>query len=167
MWQSKIKENWDNTTVGDLFSRADPSGKLVMDLLIDSFWQAQERECGKAIKDRSFPHPWQASVEIGVRDAEIPPLIITLRGIWRIYRAKLEGHLLNGTYVFDTDRFVGSQTYPFIDMRESEPGPDWERVNDYPDRLLPGTGLALLQGGNARELILQNFGCKRLCDLAE
>ena len=164
-WQSTIRDDWEDIMVAELFNITDAEGKSAMDLLIDSFWQAQELEYDKVVSKRLLPQPWKAAIEISVFGDKASPLIIKLSGIWRVYRAKVEGHLLNGTYIFDEDKFVGSQSTPSIDMRGPEPGPGWEQVKDYPEQLMPDVGIVILKGGNARELILENFGSQKLGDL--
>jgi hypothetical protein len=86
--------------------------------------------------------------------------------MWRVYRAKLQAHLLNGTYFFEESRFFGTLTGPVIDMHGPEPGPGWELLTSPPAVLEPGVALCILRGGDVAGPLLERYGETKLGELA-
>jgi hypothetical protein len=158
--------NWGDENFKGVFSVIGSNGQTVLEQLAHAFWEAQEAELQRALHARSFPGPWSTAIMLQPSASDQPGLVLSLHGKWRFYRAKLEGHLLNGTYSFTEGTFFGSQSSPCVDMLGPEPGPGWERVVDAPDKLEPGIGMVILKGGQVKELILKNFAGKRLNELA-
>jgi hypothetical protein len=138
-------ESWGGENIEEVLSVVDSSGQTVFEQLIRAFWEAQEAKVQEALHTRAFPGPWATAIMLQSSTANQPGLVLSLHGMWRFYRAKLCGHLINGTYSFTEGTFVGSQTSPCVDMVGPEPGPGWERVVDIPDQLEPGIGLFILK----------------------
>lgn len=69
----------------------------------------------------------QVSVEISV-DVAGGPVTLSLRSDWRIFRARVEAWLVNGSYSFTDNNFHGNLSTPSIDMWSSHPGPGWEPI---------------------------------------
>jgi hypothetical protein len=159
-------ESWGDETFEEVLSVVNSSGQTVFEQLIPAFWEAQEVKVQEALHTHSFPGPWAAAIRLQSSVANQPALVLSLHGKWRFYQAKLQGHLLNGTYSFTEGTFFGSQASPWVDTVGPEPGPGWEHVVDTPDQLEPGIGLVILKGGQIKELILEHFGGKRLSELA-
>jgi hypothetical protein len=159
-------ESWGDETLEAVLSVVDSSGQTVCEQLTHAFWEAQEAKVQEALHTRSFPGPWATAIRLQPSVTNQPALVLSLQGKWRFYQAKLQGHLLNGTYSFTEGTFSGSQASPWVDTVGPEPGPGWERVIDAPGQLEPGIGLVILKGGQIKERILENFGGKKLRELA-
>lgn len=83
-------------------------------------------ELQRAIGDGRMPFR-QVSVDIVAADAG-GPVKLSLRGDWRVFRARVEAWLVNGSYSFTDKNFHGNVSTPSIDMWSSDPGPGWEAI---------------------------------------
>ena len=101
-------------------------------MLLAGFSEGEEKAVRAVTGTGCFPEDWVTSFEIRAESSEAPPLRISLHGKWKVYKAKVEAHLLNGSYSFTENSFAGSQTSPSIDMQGSNPGPGWELIADRP-----------------------------------
>jgi hypothetical protein len=159
-------EIWGDELIEDVLSVVDSSGQTAFDQLIRAFWEAQEAKVQEALNAHAFPGSWATAIKLQSSSTlNQPELVLSLHGMWRFYRAKLCGHMINGTYSFTEGNFIGSQSSPSVDMVGPEPGPGWERVVDVPARLEPGIAIFILKGGGIKELVLEHFWGKRLREL--
>ncbi len=166
-WKSQAVDEWGTTTFGDVFSIKNQGieSKTALDILLATFAEGEEKAVSTVSQTAHFPENWTASVEIRTNSESDSTLTISIDGIWKVYRAKLEAHLLNGSYSFTENSFAGSQTSPSIDTWGPHPGPGWELINEHPMRLQPGVGMITLRGGNIRESLLEHFADKKLNEL--
>jgi len=170
-WQLKLNSEaldyWGTATFDEVFSIRNQSGdsKSLLEMLLAGFTEGEEKAVHDVTGTGRFPKDWMTSLEIRVESNDVPPLRISLCGKWKIYRAKVEAHLLNGSYSFTENSFAGSQTSPSIDMQGRDPGPGWELTTDRPTHLRPGVGMVILKGGNLREGIQEHFAGKKLSEL--
>jgi hypothetical protein len=84
-------------------------------------------------------------------------LKLVARGRWVFHRARLEAFLLNGSYSFTSERFVGQFSTPWIDTLSVDPGPGWELVPEPPVKA-ENVILFIRFQGNTREALLENQG---------
>lgn len=166
-WKSEAVDRWGKTSFDEVFAIEDQSDnpKTVLEMLLANFAEGEEKATRDAISTARFPENWTASLEIRPGSEEVSPLIISIDGIWKVYTAKIDAHLLNGSYSFTENLFAGSQTSPSIDMQGPDPGPGWELTTDRPTHLRPGVGMVILKGGNLREGIQEHFAGKKLSEL--
>jgi hypothetical protein len=166
-WKSEAVDQWAKASIDELFAVKNPpdDSKTMLEMLLENFTEGEERAVQHATSTGRFPENWTASLEIRTEAEEVSPLIISIDGIWKVYKGKLEAHLLNGSYSFTENVFAGSQTSPSIDMKGSHPGPGWELIAERPTFLQPGVGMVILKGGNLREGILKHFAGKKLSEL--
>lgn len=166
-WKSEAVDHWGKASFEEVFSIKNLSDdpKTVLEMLLARFTEEEERVVRDATLAGRFPENWTASLEIRPGSDEVSPLIISVDGIWKVYKAKLEAHLLNGSYSFTENLFAGSQTSPSIDTQGSHPGPGWELIAEPPICLKPGVGMVILKGGNIREGLLEHFSGKKLAEL--
>ncbi|MFH1126096.1 MAG: restriction endonuclease [Candidatus Altiarchaeota archaeon] len=160
-------DHWGTTSFDEVFSIRNQSGdpRTVLEMLLASFTEEEERVVRDATGIGRFPEDWTASLEIRTGSNDVAPLRISLDGKWKVYRAKLEAHLLDGTYSFTENLFAGSQTSPWIDTQGPDPGPGWELITDPPTRLQPGVGMFILKGGKIKEGLIEHFASKKLSEL--
>jgi hypothetical protein len=166
-WSSAASDRWAMISFDEVFSTKIQSDypRTVMEQLLASFTEGEEKAVQDTTGTGRFPEDWTVSLEIPNGSPDIAPLRISLDGKWKVYRAKLEAHLLDGTYSFTENMFAGSQTSPWIDMQGPEPGPGWELITDPPTRVRPGVGMLMLKGGNLKKGLIENLSGKRLCEL--
>jgi hypothetical protein len=166
-WKSEAVDYWGKISIDEVLAIKNPrdDSKTVMEMLLASFNEGEEKAVNHVTSTGRFPENWTASLEVRTADEDVSPLIISIDGIWKVYKGKLEAHLLNGTYSFTENLFAGSQTSPSIDMKGSHPGPGWELVSEHPSCLQPGISMAILKGGNIRESLLAHFTGKKLSEL--
>jgi len=158
---------WGSVSFTEIFSIRDQAdgSKTVLETLITGFTEGEEKAVRNVTGTRRFPEDWVTSIEIKGKANNVAPLRISLHGKWKIYKAKVEAHLLNGSYSFTDNTFAGSQTSPSIDMQGSNPGPGWELTAERPTQLHPGVGVVILRGGNIRTSLQEYFAFRKLSDL--
>ena len=166
-WKSETVDQWEKASFDEVFAIKNQSDdpRTLLEMLIASFTEGEEGAVNHVTSTGRFPENWTASLEIRTGAEEVSPLIISINGIWKVYKGKLEAHLLNGSYSFTENLFAGSQTSPSIDMKGSHPGPGWELIAERPTYLQPGVGMVILRGGNIRESLQKHFTGKKLSEL--
>lgn len=166
-WKSEAVDQWGKTSFDEVFAIKNQSDdpRTLLEMLLENFSEGEGKAVHHATSTGRFPENWTTSLEIRTETEEVPPLIISIDGIWKVYKGKLEAHLLNGSYSFTENLFAGSQTSPSIDMKGSHPGPGWELIAEHPAHLQPGVVIAILKGGNIRESLLEHFAGKKLSEL--
>jgi hypothetical protein len=126
---------WSLKTMKDVFQISTSfEGKktTLLDIIADT---AAEKM--KASVHNGVAKPWEYPLTIGVSEnTAIPSLTVTILGKWRYFRGRLDAHLLNGTYSFTDQKFIGRQTFPIIDTQGSHPGEGWEEIETGPTNLL-------------------------------
>lgn len=155
-------------TYGELFGMTLPSEErqvTVLDAVVTCYKEAESRavaEFRAAPRKFAFPEDWVSAFGLGDAAAEDPMLKIVVRGHWKIHRAKLKGHLINGSYEFVCGDFKGSQCTPLVDMRGPVPGPGWELLPERPATLEQNRIVLVLQGGDARAALLEHWASQTI-----
>lgn len=162
-WNSDSPDSWTDTLFSDVFIMEDEQKINVIDYLISEFWKNQREVVRSLTKPGEFPKPWLAAVDIKREDT--PLLRLLLRGRWRVYRAKLECQLIRGTYIFNNGAFFGNIASPKIDTQSSKPGIGWELINEPYSALHESYGIVILEGGNVKDILTQNFGNIKIGDI--
>jgi len=150
---------WNISNYGDLFSlEVDIASKKISMLdAIDLKYIESEKTSTEHGKKRKFPCDWKNEITLSDTESDIRPLRIQLAGAWNIYRAKLEAHLLNGSYSYTTGQFIGNQSTPWIDTQGSHPGPGWELLDQRPTETNPTCVVSFLSG-SIKEILKKNMG---------
>jgi hypothetical protein len=165
---SEAKADWGNVTFNEVFSTIEPdqngSCKTLLDRLDSAFLKEEDSTVRLASENHIFPKSWEVGIKI--TKPNFSPLIIYLEGKWRIFRAKIEGHLLCGTYSFTENQFLGSLSSPWIDTQGSEPGPYWDFISDPPDLVEPGVGIIILRSGSYMEALKEHYGNLKINELS-
>jgi len=159
---------WGPRSFGEVFdlpTSDDDADGTALDMLCEAFSSNEKTELARVKKSGPFPKSWSAGIEICLEEFKTP-LRISLEGMWRIFRLKLEANLLNGTYSFTESQFVGSQMTPWLDLQGPDPGPHWELQPGPPDPPEPNIGVVILSGGNVKEMIKKRFPEERISDLS-
>jgi hypothetical protein len=155
-------EDWGDATLEEVLALSDNTlgpGRSVLDMLIEDA-SAQERVAiEQTLKSGTLPQGWTSGVTIEAGKPPVVPLQIGLDFRWRVYRARLEGHMLDGTYSFTEGSFFGRQQGPVVDLKEG-PGPGWELITNPPTKIMPQTGVIVLQGADVRKQLVEALGTK-------
>jgi hypothetical protein len=161
---------WGIKTFDDLFAlrfSGDKEGITLIDQLATIYQEGEMEATSEMIDSRQFPKPWQVVVEFTTEEKEKPlTLKIAVEGNWKVYRGRLEAHLLKGSYSFTTGEFFGEQSLPMIDMRGPEPGPGWELVQNPPAKIELNSAVFALTEGHFREAAIRQLGPHRIEGLA-
>ncbi len=158
------RKAWSDVPLADIFNRpidVTNDSETLLDELVRKFHAAEAEAVNGAEKGPSHLNPWALSVRLDGSG----PLTLILEGRWVIYRARMEAHLLDGSYSFTEQQFVGTQYSPWVDTQSDHPGPHWEQVTNPPEQLSPGVGMIILSSGDLRRGLVENFGTKCVRDL--
>ena len=154
---------WTDVSLAALFERNSPDDTApnkLLDVLCRGFEEGG-KESIKALTERScVPPPWVQRVSFTDR---VPPLHLSLEGKWRLYRSKLEASLLQGTYSFTENRFVGTSFTPWIDMKGEEPGPGWEVLNPETPEIQRGLVVVTLYA-DIRRTLTEDYSARKVGD---
>lgn len=91
-------------------------------------------------------------------------LRVILEGNWKVFQARLDAWLLNGSYSFSDERYAGSMSTPAIDTQSEHPGPGWDFLGINPD--IPADNIInmICSLGKTEQALLENFGDTKICD---
>ncbi len=166
----KLASNIDNnefSTWNDLFHIiSSENEETLLDYLSKSFLEAgdnivrQLKEI-KSVEDRRLPQNWANEIEIQLDN--VGRIKIHLFGMWKLYRARTEASLLNGSYSLMDDTFRGEMHSPYIDMQGSSPGDHWDLIAAK-DFVLPQNAILMIlfPPANVKEQFQNGFGLRRL-----
>ena len=158
---------WSITTFSDLFALEimEPQGsKTVLDCIVDIYRQGEVEAGEKISPTQRFPLAWSSAFQISDTEKGRQPIQIVIKGSWKIYRGKIEAHLVNGSYSLTSGDFKGQQIGPVIDLHNETPGPGWELTQHPTAELERGVVNAILYG-DPREALLKNLGPQSLSDI--
>ncbi|MFH2126755.1 MAG: hypothetical protein ABIK12_09575, partial [Pseudomonadota bacterium] len=163
MLEAPLDPYWKIEKWNDLFERKfDDEKKQITGLdAIEKFYFAGEEKSRERMKEGVvFPPKWLKVIEY-VEEKSGKSLKIIIRGAWRVYEGRLEAHLVNGSYNFISEDFVGNISSPFVDLLRSQPGPDWELVENL-EEFEPRDSLIrsviVLTRGSIRESLVAKIG---------
>jgi hypothetical protein len=108
----------------------------------------------KAIHQDGIPEEWESSITVSNEGNPTSSLTVRVIGKWRCFKARLEAHLLSGSYSFTDEKFIGKQSFPIIDAKSSHPGEGWEEIQNPPT---PQIGLALVCFTNSAEQLREQL----------
>ena len=83
---------------------------------------------------------------------------IKVEGLWKIYKAKVEAILIDGSYCYNNQHFNGRIAGPAIDTKGSNPGAWWYLAsNDDLVNAKPHT-VAMFYQSNAKSALIDYLG---------
>lgn len=108
-----------------------PNGDTtVLDELIEAYKRCHEAAVAET-REGKFKADRLVSLGVLVEERSgLPSFIINVVHHWRVFRAKVEAHLVNGSYSETHKEFAGSIHSPVIDTWESHPGPGWNELKE-------------------------------------
>lgn len=159
-----LDPSWNIKNWRDLFSLSFEEGetvKSVLDVIVDSYFRGEAKAKQNLNKDSLFPPAWYSKLSLSGDLTKERTITILIRGLWNIYEGQVEAYLLDGSYNFTWNEFIGSQSSPVIDLHGSHPGPGWKLLDEVP-KVNSTRGhiksIIILSGGNAKEALLNHLG---------
>lgn len=138
----------------DLFDLEDGEGTTLLTCLCEqiSMNERSVAESGRA------PTDWTDIVEF---QCEVPGQSLTkvrtsIRGTWRWFRAEAKAQLVNGSYCFQNNQFIGSIATPAINVDDFEPGDLWEECEAPDDFSYSVT--CIVHNGDIRTALQESYG---------
>jgi hypothetical protein len=153
-------------TFRDLFHyrlhEGEQSQRLI-DVLKEVFCSHEAESLAQVTPGKLFPSDWAVQLDMNSEDKGFQARL-RLGEHWKIWRGKLEAHLLHGSYNFSTDEYVGNQSGPRIDMQGPNPGPGWALLAERPSQVQPTCVIAVLHNAPIAELLTDRLGARRVGD---
>lgn len=137
-WREVLEMPFESRTVFDAFADAIESHQTPLDNP-DERWKRAK---------------FGSSFVMQLTPADMPPIDVELTVVDRVYKAKIEFTMLNGSYNLTSNAFLGSQTIPWVDTENEHPGPGWEEIADIPNEM-PNPLLAIFMRANPKEQLLR------------
>jgi len=152
-------KTWDD--VFDIEFEGEGRSTTVLDAIAEAFGSGEEETVSKAKERGSFPDDWQTVLTFDLDEikGELQALIV---GHWKVYRARMEAILLDGSYCLSDKSFQGSLTGPAIDVRGYHPGEAWMEMRD--DESVPSSNkvIAILLQGDVKTALREGYGARPL-----
>ena len=117
----------------------------VIDLIEQIYYQKRSEIREESRKTGNIASDWEDSIIIKHQGADA--IYIKIGGAWDIYKGKLDGFLIDGSYSFTDNKFVGKQCYPSISKHGPNPGLHWKRVKEIPIKITKSAIVKTLYGG--------------------
>ena len=132
---------------------SDGQQKKAIDVIGEKYLKSESEAASCISPGIVGPPDWSDEIVLHPSSPEMSQFNVTIMGRWKVYRGKLNAYLINGSYSFTENEFIGSQTTPVIDTQGTSPGPDWELL---PERPQKDDGVRLIFFGSSVNSILQN-----------
>ena len=103
------------------------SGEYLYDLIEEKFFDAEK----KAVENQfeNYPKEWELNLKI-IPDNPKLEIKIKILGTWKLYKAKNDSILYNGSHSILNNSFRGTITTPQVNLRKEDPGNDWIEITD-------------------------------------
>ena len=103
------------------------SGEYLYDLIEEKFFDAEK----KAVENQfeNYPKEWELNLKI-IPDNPKLEIEIKILGTWKLYKAKNDAILYNGSHSILNNSFRGTITTPQVNLRKEDPGNDWIEITD-------------------------------------
>lgn len=137
----------------------------VLDKLVEIYSEYEQKAVEKPRRTGKFPQDW--AFDIAFHNDSEKNLVIRMQGLWRKYKARLAGSLINGSYCLSNDSFFGSQSTPWIDMKGEHPGDGWIEMTDQNHAYASNQILAIVYQANIQQTLREKLGPKRIHQNAE
>jgi len=124
-------------------------------------FEIEEKYRAAAFSRGSASTGWSIQFNFPVDESD-DALRIQFDGRWIVYQAKIEAHLVVGSYNVTASHFIGTQCTPPVDTQGENPGPGWVLLDPQPE-LIPSGSLIALFCDMAR-MLPKHFGRSRLSE---
>jgi hypothetical protein len=120
----------------------------LLDELVDVYYQGLNCARNVARETGVPPSDWKEYLLIKSRSSSDLSVCFEYGGFWNVYKGCLKGYLLNGSYSFTENQFVGTQSVPEISKNGPNPGPGWKQIRSLPKSVNRLALVNALYGGN-------------------
>ena len=131
-----------------------------IDVINKHYLEGEKAARVKMKKGEIFPPSWQNVIRY-VDDVSKKELTIIINGKWEIYEGRLEAHLVNGSYNFTSDEFVGGVYTPALNVRENNPGAGWKLIeskSEYQPKKALFRSSFIMSAGDVEEALVTAIG---------
>jgi len=135
--------------------------QTLSDCVIERLYQDEKKAFSQCPKDKPFPKDWTIYGNFCSYNDPSLKFTINIQGIWKLFRGRVETHLLKGSYCFKNESFRGSMTSPIIDL-VNFPGPGWEEIDKESNYALPKNISILSITPNFEQMLLNTVKNKKL-----
>lgn len=149
-----------NEQIRDLLAseiEIDGNTQQIASVLAARYKAASPKLDGVILSPMPSPPTWSADLTVD-GGTSVGPITLRLESGWKVYSAKVEGWLLNGSYSFGNDDFQGSISTPWIDRMGAHPGPGWELLEDGADRVTQNIISCFLYGADPEPPLRERYG---------
>lgn len=127
-----IPSGWGVSTLGDVFDiptlDENDAETTVFSSLAIRFRARMKLAERQLSEERIFPSNWSQDYGVQSISEDLPELRLALSGIWKVFEASVDLHLLDGAYSHTTNEFVGTQRIPVPVVDAGAPGPGWREI---------------------------------------
>lgn len=117
-----------------------------IDLIEKIYYQKRSEIREKSRESGNVPSEWEELISIKYQG--IDSICLKIGGSWNIYKGKIDGFLIDGSYSFTDKSFVGKQSYPSISEHGPDPGSHWEKIEEIPSEITKASIEGTLYGGD-------------------
>jgi len=132
----------------DLSDSNDSSKMTLLDQLEEKYYEQRKKIRARARESGDTPTDWVDRITFKSPQEE-EFLIVEFGGAWDVYKALLEGYIINGSYSFTEKEFKGEQSFPDISKHGPNPGDSWVKIDELPKDLDKKSVIGVLYGGEA------------------
>jgi len=152
--ESRLKK-WNDVFVMEAKDR--DGDAIVLDLLCDAFKRGEEKAVAQARETGSFPPDWETEISIKVHELS-EDVRLRLLCKWSRYRARVEAHLIDGSWCLSSGSFRGKISVPPISMKDTHPGEGWTEISDADLALPARSALAIRYAPDVKRTLREEIG---------
>ncbi|MFA5923838.1 MAG: hypothetical protein WC856_21520 [Methylococcaceae bacterium] len=119
----------------------------IIELIEDMYYARRNDIRAEARKTGNIPTEWSDTIIVKDKKSGLDSIFIEFGGCWHAYEGKLEGYLVEGSYSFTENKFVGRQSFPNISSNGPNPGTHWNNIDKIPEDISKLTIVGALYGG--------------------
>jgi len=139
-------------TISDLLNLVLPdeetkSNTKLIDIIEKLYFSRRQEIREHARRSGDIPPDWSDNFIINDDTTGTQCIYVEFGGCWHKHKGKLEGYLVDGSYSFTENKFVGRQSYPGISERGPNPGSHWQPIHELPKDINKLSIVGVLYGG--------------------
>jgi len=145
-------------TWGDIFALKYDEG-MVLDIISKLISEKEQEAADKIKASKSFPPDWAVEIQLWLNDStNMIKLLVSER--WEKYKARMEATLLDGSYCLTNKTFRGIQQGPSIDIRNTNPGESWIKIEDADFSLPTNRIITVRFGANVKDALQEKVSLR-------
>lgn len=145
-------------TWNDLFDIRLKDGITALEVVSAAFHNGEDQVVNEAKQTGMFPKGWVIDIAFEGIEGFEATVRMKIFGDWKLYRAKMEAILLDGSYCLSNDSFRGTLTGPWVDIRGEDPGEHWMEITEQDFTLPPNWAITILCRGDVEQALREKVG---------